>query len=86
MKTSPESRKSAREIASAMADGSLSPSSRIAGGTILALLDDVDELLNANARLAPKAKAHDRLQSYIANGPSTVMEREELLRIAEAST
>lgn len=25
------------------------------------LLDDVDELLNANARLAPKAKEHDRI-------------------------
>jgi hypothetical protein len=61
VKTTAESRVNAREIATAMVDGTLAPSSRIAGGTILSLLDDLDELLHANARLAPKAKAHDAM-------------------------
>lgn len=65
MKTTSEERAQMRGMAAAnRGDG--------ASEAMLILLDDVDELLHANERLAPKAKAHDRLLS-------------ELLRIAETT-
>lgn len=56
MKTTEEQR---QEIRGAIAEA---PGTLTLCGTPIMLeelLDDVDELLNANARLAPKAKAHD---------------------------
>lgn len=64
---SAEERTAARDIAQAMVNGELASNGRLAGGTIIALLDDLDELLNANARLAPKAKAHDAALAYLSD-------------------
>ena len=67
MKTTAESRDTCREIASALAAGDLQGSPRLAGTTILALLDDIDELLHAKERLAPKAKDHDSLMLAVSH-------------------
>lgn len=53
MKTTVEIRQQARNWA--IQDGSW------ARRVVMLLLDDIDELENANARLAPKAKAHDEV-------------------------
>lgn len=57
MKTNDNSRRSARLLAENMVHGTLAPSARIVGGTILALLDDLEEALHELGQQTNRADA-----------------------------